>query len=88
VFLRAITWVVHDSEVHQRAHTTTSENVLGAPTAEIDLVMLDVARAVGERASVQTYHARLPMQHARQTSPEPAANPSDDDRAIVACSSN
>jgi hypothetical protein len=85
VLFSAVPRVVHDAEVNQRAHAATAKNVLGAFATEIDLVMLDISRTVREWAPIEADHARLPMQHPCQASPEPAADPSNDDRAIVFC---
>jgi hypothetical protein len=78
---------VHYSEVHQRANAAPAKDILGALAAQVDLVVLDITRAIGKRAPVEAYHAGLPMQHARQASPKPATNPSYDDRAVVVCAS-
>ncbi len=45
--------------------------------------MLDVLRAIGERAPVDADHPRLAVQHARQASPEPTADAGDDDGSVV-----
>jgi hypothetical protein len=74
---------MHDAEVHECTYVVLSKDVAHSLTANVDLMMVNVARAIWKWPTVEPNYRPIAMQHARKTFAKPATNARDDDRALA-----